>query len=113
MHSFGREKEALMRKLALGVVVAATLFTAAVPAMAQVGFYAGPGGVGVGVGGFGVGVGDPYYWGGHYYGAPGTYDYYGAPPAYDYYGAPRAYVAPRAGVRVAPRAGVRHYRRYR
>jgi hypothetical protein len=72
-----------MRKLALGVVAAATLLTAAVPAMAQVGFYAGPGGVGVGVGGFGVGVGDPYYWGGrgYYYGAPRTYDYYGAPPA--------------------------------
>jgi hypothetical protein len=103
----GREKEAVMRKLALGVVAAATLLTAAVPAMAQVGFYAGPGGVGVGVGGFGVGVGDPYYWGGrgYYYGAPRTYDYYGAPPAYDYYGAPRAYVA--------PRAGARHYRRYR
>jgi hypothetical protein len=75
-HAFfiGREKEALMRKLALGVVAAATLLTAAVPAMAQIGFYAGPGG-------FGVGVGGPYW--GHPYGG-----------YYDYYGAPRAYVAP-------------------
>ena len=38
-----------MKKIALGVVAAATIFTA-VPAMAQVGFYAGPGGIGVGVG---------------------------------------------------------------
>jgi ABC-type nitrate/sulfonate/bicarbonate transport system substrate-binding protein len=52
-----------MKKLALGLVAAATLLTAAVPAMAQVGFYAGPAGVGVGV-------------------APpdGYYDYYGGPP---------------------------------
>lgn len=63
-----------MRKLALGVVAAATLLTAAVPAMAQVGFYVGPGG-------FGVGVGGPY-WGAY----PGGY--------YDYYGAPGVYVAP-------------------
>jgi len=55
-----------MRKLALGIVAAATLLTAA-PAMAQVGFYAGPGGIGVGVGG----VGAPYYG----YGYP--YGYYG------------------------------------
>jgi hypothetical protein len=34
-----------MKKIALGLVAAATIFTA-VPAMAQVGFYAGPGGVG-------------------------------------------------------------------
>jgi hypothetical protein len=58
-----------MKKLALGLVAAATLLTAAVPAMAQVGFYAGPGGVG-------VGVGAPY----------GYYDYYGGPPG--------VYVAP-------------------
>ena len=38
-----------MRKLALGIGTAA-LLTAAAPAMAQVGFYAGPFGVGVGVG---------------------------------------------------------------
>jgi hypothetical protein len=61
-----------MRKLALGMVAAATLLTAAVPAMAQVGFYAGPGG-------FGVGVGAPYY-------APYGY--------YDYYRGPGVYVAP-------------------
>ena len=57
-----------MKKLALGIFAAATLLTAAVPAMAQVGFYAGPGGVGVG------------------FGAPGYYDYYGGPPG--------VYVAP-------------------
>jgi hypothetical protein len=61
------DKEAPMRKLALGAVAAVTLLTAAVPAMAQVGFYVGPGG-------FGVGVGAPYY--GPY---PGYYDYYGGP----------------------------------
>jgi hypothetical protein len=59
-----------MRKLALGVIAAATLMTAAAPAMAQVGFYAGPGG-------FGVGVGAPYY--GNPY---GYYDYYGGPGPY-------------------------------
>jgi hypothetical protein len=58
-----------MRKLALGILAAATLLTAAVPAMAQVGFYAGPGGVG-------VGVGAPYYNG---YPDNGYYDYYGGP----------------------------------
>ena len=60
-----------MRKLALGVVAAATLLAAAAPAMAQVGFYAGPGGVDVGVG------------------AP-----YGYRPYYDYYRGPDVYVAP-------------------
>ena len=39
-----------MKKIALGLVAAATIFMA-VPAMAQVGFYAGPGGVDVQVGG--------------------------------------------------------------
>ena len=58
-----------MRKLALSIVAAATLLGAA-PAMAQVGFYVGPGGVG-------VGVGHPYY-GGYY----------------DYYAGPRVYVSP-------------------
>jgi len=57
-----------MRKLALGMVAAATLLAASVPAMAQVGFYAGPGGVG-------VGFGAPYY-------GPGYYDYYGGPGVY-------------------------------
>jgi hypothetical protein len=58
-----------MRKLTLGIVAAAAVLTAAVPAMAQVGFYAGPGGVG-------IGVGAPYYG----YGYPnGYYDYYGGP----------------------------------
>ena len=67
-----------MKKLVLGVAAAAAIFTAAVPAMAQVGFYVGPGGVGVGVGG--------PYWGG--YGYPYGYGYY------DYYGGPGVYVAP-------------------
>lgn len=58
-----------MRKLALGIAAAATLLAASVPAMAQVGFYAGPGGIGVGVGG--PYVGRPYY--------DGYYDYYGGP----------------------------------
>ncbi|MGB6537597.1 MAG: hypothetical protein WBF58_16735 [Xanthobacteraceae bacterium] len=57
-----------MRKLALGLAAGAMLLTAAVPAMAQVGFYAGPGGVG-------IGVGAPYY-------GPGYHDYYGAPGVY-------------------------------
>jgi hypothetical protein len=66
-----------MKKMMLGIATAAVLVTAAAaPAMAQVGFYVGPGGVGVGVGG-------PYY-GGYPYGG-----YYGG-----YYG-PRAYVGPR------------------
>jgi hypothetical protein len=60
-----------MKKLALGIAVAATCLTA-VPAMAQVGFYAGPGGVGVQFGG-------PHY-----------YDYYAHPYGhyYDYYNGP-------------------------
>jgi len=59
-----------MRKLALGIASAAVLLTAA-PAMAQVGFYAGPGGVG-------VQLGAPY---GYYHSYPyrGYYDYYAAP----------------------------------
>ena len=32
-----------MKKIALGLVAAAAIFVAAGPAMAQVGFYAGPG----------------------------------------------------------------------
>jgi hypothetical protein len=64
-----------MKKIAIGVLAAATILTAA-PAMAQVGFYAGPGGVGVDVG------------------APGPYAQCGYPnyPCdrhyYDYYGGP-------------------------
>ncbi|HEY2245715.1 MAG TPA: hypothetical protein VGH47_16105 [Xanthobacteraceae bacterium] len=53
-----------MRKLALGIGTAALLTAAtAVPAMAQVGFYAGPFGVG-------VGVGAPAYYNCGYYGGP-------------------------------------------
>jgi hypothetical protein len=53
-----------MRKLAIALVAAITV-GAAVPAAAQVGFYAGPGGIGVG-----VGVGPGYY---GYYGGPHYY----------------------------------------
>lgn len=62
-----------MRKLVLGIAAAAALLTASVPAMAQVGFYVGPGG-------FDVGVGAPVY---------GPYGYY------DYYGGPAVVVGPR------------------
>ena len=49
-----------MKKIAIGALTAAALLMAG-PAMAQVGFYAGPGGVGVGVGAPG-----PYYRDGYY-----------------------------------------------
>jgi hypothetical protein len=66
-----------MKKLAIGIATAAALLTAA-PAMAQVGFYAGPGGIGVGIGAPG-----PYYDCGYGNGYPcdggGYYDYYGGP----------------------------------
>jgi len=68
-----------MKKLALGVATAAVLLSAA-PAMAQVGFYAGRGGVGVELG------------------APGYYDYGGCGPYecgngyYDYYGGPNVVI---------------------
>ena len=65
-----------MRKLAFGLVAAGALVTAtALPAMAQVGVYAGPGGIGVGVGPVGVGVGPGPYYSGPYY--DGYYDYAG------------------------------------
>ena len=50
-----------MRKLALALVAAITV-GATLPAAAQVGFYAGPGGIGVGVGpGYYGYHGGPYY----------------------------------------------------
>jgi len=55
-----------MRKLAIALVAAITV-GAAVPAAAQVGFYAGPGGIGVGVGPGYYGYGGPHY---GYYGGP-------------------------------------------
>jgi hypothetical protein len=74
-----------MRKIALGLVAAATIsaaaFTAA-PAMAQIGFYAGPGGVGIG-----VGVPGPYYDCGYYGCGRHYYNYYDGPAV--------GYVAPR------------------
>jgi hypothetical protein len=60
-----------MKKIAIGLVAASALFAAA-PAMAQVGFYVGPGGIGVGVPG-------PYYDGCGYYGCRHYYDYSGGP----------------------------------
>jgi hypothetical protein len=66
-----------MKKIVLGVIAAASIMTA-VPAMAQVGFYAGPGGVGAGVGAPG-----PYYNNGcgypNYPCDRGYYDYYNGP----------------------------------
>jgi len=61
-----------MRKVTLGLAAAAAIFSfSAVPAVAQVGVYAGPGG-------FGVQLGAPgYYDGGPY--PYGYYDYYGGP----------------------------------
>jgi hypothetical protein len=66
----------MMKKLALGIATAVLLATAAVPAMAQVGFYAGPGGVGID-----VGAPAPYYYDncGYYGCGGGYYDYYGGP----------------------------------
>lgn len=66
-----------MNKLAIGIVSAVALLSAA-PAMAQVGFYAGPGGVGVDVGAPG-----PYY----RYGC-GPYRDYACNGYYDYYDGP-------------------------
>lgn len=64
-----------MKKLALGVVTAAALLTAAAaPAAAQIGVRVGP---------FGVGIGAP----GPYYGCSYYNNCYGG-PYYDYYGGP-------------------------
>ena len=63
-----------MRKIAIEFVAAEAVLTAA-PAMAQIGFYAGPGGVGIGVGAPG-----PYYRCGYDYPCDrGYYDYYSGP----------------------------------
>jgi hypothetical protein len=63
--------EDIMKKLALGLVAAGALLGAtAAPALAQVGVYAGPGGVGVELGGPGYYRG-PYAYGGYYDYAPG------------------------------------------
>jgi hypothetical protein len=63
-----------MRKIVLGLVAATAVFAAA-PAMAQVGFYAGPGGIGVGVGG----PGGYDRCGYDYPCGRGYYDYYNGP----------------------------------
>jgi hypothetical protein len=65
-------KEVEMKKLALGLVAAGALLTAgALPAMAQVGVYAGPGGIGIQLGAPGY-YGAPYFpYGGYYDYAPG------------------------------------------
>jgi hypothetical protein len=49
-----------MRKLAIALVAAITV-GATLPAAAQIGFYAGPGGIGVGVGSPGYYDYGPYY----------------------------------------------------
>jgi hypothetical protein len=49
-----------MRKFAIALVAAITV-GATLPAAAQVGFYAGPGGIGVGVGAPGYYDNGPYY----------------------------------------------------
>jgi hypothetical protein len=70
----GTKRRNIMKKITLGLVAAAAIFTAA-PAMAQIGFYAGPGGVGVGVGAPG-----PYARCGYDYPCDrGYYDYYDGP----------------------------------
>jgi len=74
-----------MRKIALGLVAAASLVTAA-PAMAQVGFYAGPGGVAVG-----VGTPGPYYTGCGPYNTSPCRDYY------DYYNGPEVVIGGHPG----------------
>jgi len=67
-----------MKKLALGLVAAGALFTAtALPALAQVGVYAGPGGVG-------VELGWPGYYGAPYY----PYGYYNYAPGWGWHGHP-------------------------
>ncbi len=63
-----------MRKLAIALVAAITV-GAVVPAAAQVGFYAGPSGIGVGVG--------PGYYGGPYHHR--YYDYYAHPYYHHHY----------------------------
>ncbi len=62
-----------MRKLLIGLTAAAAIGLTAVPALAQVDFYAGPGGVGVEFGG-------PY---GYYNGYP--YGYYGYAPGWGWH----------------------------
>ena len=63
-----------MKRLALGLVAAGALVTTtAVPALAQIGVYAGPGGFDIGIGtpGYYYGGPGPYYGGGYYDYAPG------------------------------------------
>ena len=69
-----------MKKLALGLVAASALVSAtAVPALAQVGVYAGPGGFGVELGAPGYTYGGPNYPYGYYDDAPGWNGGYYAP----------------------------------
>jgi hypothetical protein len=63
-----------MKKLAFGAIAAAALVAAtAAPALAQVGVYAGPGGIGVDLGTPGYNRGGPYR--GYYNYAPGSRAY--------------------------------------
>ena len=77
-----------MKKLALGAIAAGALVAAtAVPALAQVGVYAGPGGIGVDIGTPGYYYGGPYR--GYYNYAPGwrayPYRHYGRYGYHRYY----------------------------
>ena len=74
-----------MRKIALGVAAVSVIVAAtAVPALAQVGVYAGPGGFGVELGAPGVYYGDPGYaygynepgWNGDYHARPAWHGHY-------------------------------------
>ena len=70
-----------MRKLALSIAAAGAVVAAtAVPASAQVGVYAGPGGFGVELGGPGIYFGDPGY--AYRYYEPGWNGGYHARPAW-------------------------------
>jgi hypothetical protein len=72
-----------MKKIALGLVAAATIFTA-VPAMAQVGFYAGPGGIG-----FQFGPPHRYYYDYDYGYTPYRYYDYDSGPVVTFRAGPR------------------------
>ena len=62
LFGFWTEVGVVKRKLALGIAAAGAIVAAtAVPALAQVGVYAGPGGFGVELGAPGVYYGDPGY----------------------------------------------------
>jgi hypothetical protein len=80
-----KKRRSSMKKLALGAIAAGALFAAtAVPALAQVDVYSGPGGIGVGIGTPGYYDGGPYRgyynyapeWRAHPYRHDGRYGYH-------------------------------------